>query len=68
MNGRVGEVKLKDSGAGSTTDARAYNDRVSGWEVTPNVSSVIRSDTEGNGVLGPGGGNPGNGGTSANSE
>jgi hypothetical protein len=63
VNGRAGHVKLKDSGAGSMTVARAYNEILFGSEETLNVSIVMRSLTEGNGALGPGDGNPGNGGT-----
>jgi hypothetical protein len=63
VNGRVGNVKLKESGAGSMAVARAYNETVSGLEATPNVSSVTRSMMEGTDALGPGDGSPGNEGT-----
>lgn len=63
VNGKAGEVKLKDSGTGSMIVARACNERLSRSEEMPNVSRVIKSAIEGNGVLGPGGGSPGNEGT-----
>jgi hypothetical protein len=58
-------VKLNESGAGPGTMivARACSEMVSGSEETPNVSSVIRSLIEGNGLFGPGEGNPGKAGT-----
>jgi hypothetical protein len=63
VNGKAGEVKLNDIGTGSMIVARACNERLSGSEEMPNVSRVIKSVIEGNGVLGPGGGSPGNEGT-----
>ena len=64
MNGRAGDVKLKQSGSGSTAVACAYSEIVSSSDETPNFSRVMRSEIEGNGALGLGNGSPGNGGTS----
>lgn len=62
-NGSAGDVKSMNGGVGSMTVARAYNKSVPGPDDILNLCNVINSDTEGKGMLRPGGGSPGNGGT-----
>lgn len=62
VNCRAGSVKLKESDTGLMAVARAYSKIRSVAEETLNVCRVMRSAIEGNGVLGPGDGSPGNGG------
>jgi len=63
VNGNAGDVKLKKSGVGSTILARANTESVLGPEEMRNACNVISSEREGKGILWPGKGRPGIGGT-----
>ena len=59
VNGNEGDVRLNHSGAGSTSVASAWRDRLSFAEDTLRCWRVTRSSTEGKGALLPGCGKPG---------
>lgn len=50
MNGSAGDVKLRESGVGSMTVARAYSESVPGPEKMLNACNVISSEMEGKGL------------------
>jgi len=63
VNAIDGEVRLNVSGAGSITVARARNETLSESEEIFRDCIVMRSENGGKGVLRPGAGKPGIGGT-----
>lgn len=54
MNGSKGADKLKEGGAGFTTDAVTCNVRASDFEDTLKDLRVMRSEADGKGMLCPG--------------